>query len=304
MPSGLSGEICGGAVGVRGERRVWRQLRDGLGERLAGPLAAVEVSFRFGIDIQADEDRHPIEDPRICWSEAGARREWLARIGSSARRSTATCCSLRACQFLHGHALKAHEPLGRYATGRAVRSIARWRVPPPPQPDCPGRKLGRSTELQANAGAGLGRPILGAAARAARSAGEAGEGVRGVGGQSGRTVASLVRLIEKVPWLRQRINRRVINRIACKTAQRPLPMSLRTADDKPVDPKSKETYGTCCLAGPRRPLLHRRAPAADGGAEVASLPDVDRVAALFAQRTSGGKPSPTPAPCSASSPNG
>lgn len=52
-----------------------------LADSLAAALAAGPAAFDFGLDIQTDPARQPIEDPTRPWSAApGARRVWLARL--------------------------------------------------------------------------------------------------------------------------------------------------------------------------------------------------------------------------------
>lgn len=70
------------------------------------------ISFAFAVDIQADPDTHPIDDPTVNWAAAGARRVVLAELILPPQSIDPSAPLAENLQFSPWHALLAHEPLG------------------------------------------------------------------------------------------------------------------------------------------------------------------------------------------------
>jgi len=94
----------------------------GLGMALRATLARSEVSFDFGVDVQTDPGKQPIEDPTVPWSRAtGARRVWIGRITIPAQDIDANAALAENLAFSPWHALADHRPLG--AINEARREV-------------------------------------------------------------------------------------------------------------------------------------------------------------------------------------
>ena len=269
---------------------------EGLGDALAAALAQGERVFDFGVDVQTDRGRQPIEDPSVNWRKAGAPREWLAEIVIPRQSVDRTAPIAENLTFSPWHTLPAHEPLGyinrarrhvygemqcfRHRRNRIVplesseAPPSYEHMPPPTFGDlywAPPKPRGLLARLLKKIGPTLRWALL--------------------------EWPWIVRLIRKVPWLRLRFNRFIINRYASMTVQRPLPLSLWTPGGTPVTEKGPKTC-PAYVSWPSlvdRSFTGRHLPPMDA-ALAAVLPDRGKVTALFARHKDGDrevfKPSP------------
>jgi hypothetical protein len=96
---------------------------DGLAEALRRDLAEAPFVFDFGVDAQTDSERQPVDDPTVAWSQAGARRVWLARLEIAAQAVQPHAALAEDIAYSPWHGLVAHMPLG--AINRARKSVYR-----------------------------------------------------------------------------------------------------------------------------------------------------------------------------------
>jgi hypothetical protein len=96
---------------------------DGLSEALRRDLAEAPFVFDFGVDVQTDPQRQPVDDPTVAWSQVGARRVWLARLEIAAQAVEPHAALAEDIAYSPWHGLVAHMPLG--AINRARKSVYR-----------------------------------------------------------------------------------------------------------------------------------------------------------------------------------
>ena len=98
----------------------------GLAEALRRELADEAFTFDFGVDVQTDPVRQPIEDPTIAWSKKGAERIWLARIEIARQIVEPHAGLAENIAYSPWHGLVEHTPLGviNRARGYAYRKLA------------------------------------------------------------------------------------------------------------------------------------------------------------------------------------
>jgi hypothetical protein len=95
---------------------------NGLSRALVEALATREVVFDFGVDVQTDPARQPIEDPTIKWSALpSARREWLGTVTIPAQTVDPHSSLAEDLAFSPWHTTEDHCPLG--AINRARRPV-------------------------------------------------------------------------------------------------------------------------------------------------------------------------------------
>ena len=88
-------------------------VADGLSEAIARQLAETAFVFDFGVDIQTDASRQPIDDPTVAWSaQPGARRVWLGRIDIPVQMVEPGASLAENLAFSPWHTLAEHRPLG------------------------------------------------------------------------------------------------------------------------------------------------------------------------------------------------
>ncbi|WP_305968464.1 MULTISPECIES: catalase [unclassified Mameliella] len=100
------------------------QCANGLGRRLWQALGADEARMTFGVVIQDDPERQPVDDARVDWDAAGAVFEPLAEIVLPRQENSADrIAQAEALRFSPWMSLPAHRPLG--AINRARREVYR-----------------------------------------------------------------------------------------------------------------------------------------------------------------------------------
>ena len=100
------------------------QTPDGLGTRLWQAMGEGEARFTFGVVVQDDPARQPVEDARVDWEAAGADFVPLAEIVLPRQENSADRnAGAEAMRFSPWMSLPAHRPLG--AINRARREVYR-----------------------------------------------------------------------------------------------------------------------------------------------------------------------------------
>lgn len=104
---------------------------DFLGERLADRLRERDACFEFGVQVQVDPARMPIEDPSVEWNESVSPFETVARLEIPAQTfgSPAQMAYCENLSFNPWRALPDHRPLGGINRARRViyESISNFR---------------------------------------------------------------------------------------------------------------------------------------------------------------------------------
>lgn len=257
---------------------------EGLGDALETALAQGERVFDFGVDIQNDRGRQPIEDPSVNWREAGAEREWIAEIVIPMQSVDRTAPRAENLTFSPWHTLPEHEPLGYI--NRARRTVygrmqcfrhTRNRIDPlesseaPPSYDYMPPPVFGKLYWEAPKPRGLKERLT-----------------KEIGPRLRKILVErpwIGRFIERVPWLRLRLNRFIINRYASMTAPRPLPLSLWTPGARAVTANRPPGRGAY-VSWPSlvdRSFTGRHLPPMEE-AQAAALPDRDQIRALFERR--------------------
>ena len=94
--------------------------RNGLARALRDTLSVTKWTFDFGVDIQTDPGRQPVEDPTIPWSALPrARREWLATITIPVQQVSDNDKLGDDLAFSPWHTLEEHRPIGSINEARA-----------------------------------------------------------------------------------------------------------------------------------------------------------------------------------------
>ncbi|MGZ8359411.1 MAG: peroxidase family protein, partial [Allosphingosinicella sp.] len=268
---------------------------DGLTTALAAALAKGAVKFRFGVDVQTDAKRQPIEDPSKCWSKvAGARREWLAEIEIAPQEVEGGAVLAENLSFSPWHALCEHEPIGYINRARrpVYRAMARFRhgvngIVPVESSEVPGTYRGDPSPVFVPLYRHLywGPPV-----QRHDLLSRIFKWILKILYQFLKANPWIMRLIHKVPRLAKIANRVAINRIASRTVQRPLPLTLWTADATPLGADDPRTIGATVSwsALTDRSFTGRHLPPMDE-ADVVVLPGEDAVTDLFrrAQSSAG-----------------
>jgi len=91
---------------------------DGLSKALVSHLEANSAGFDFGVHLQTDANRHPVEDSTVNWSQAGAEFFKLARIDIPKQKVDPGAALAENLVFSPWHALEEHRPLGAINRGR------------------------------------------------------------------------------------------------------------------------------------------------------------------------------------------
>ncbi|KHQ52215.1 catalase [Mameliella alba] len=100
------------------------QTPDGLGRRLWQALDAEEARMTFGVVMQDDPTRQPVEDARVDWEAAGAAFVPVAEIVLPRQEDSADrSARAETLRFSPWMSLPAHRPLG--AINRARREVYR-----------------------------------------------------------------------------------------------------------------------------------------------------------------------------------
>ena len=93
--------------------------KDGLATELSQALATESVTFEFGVDVQTDSDRQPIEDATVNWRKQGADYVKLATITIPQQR-VETGSAAENIVFSPWQSLPEHHPLGSLNIARGV----------------------------------------------------------------------------------------------------------------------------------------------------------------------------------------
>ncbi len=94
--------------------------KNGLGDALRSYLAKGSAQFEFGIHVQSDPVRHPVEDSTVNWSENGAVYVPIATITIDQTTDVGTE-KAENLRFQPWHALAEHRPLG--GVNRARKAV-------------------------------------------------------------------------------------------------------------------------------------------------------------------------------------
>ncbi|MEM7668295.1 MAG: hypothetical protein AAF317_03985 [Pseudomonadota bacterium] len=103
----------GSQAGVRSE--------NGLGEALRRHLAAEPVSLTFGVHVQSDPARHPVEDATVNWEANGADFVPLARIEIPKQVVQQNDAIAENTVFSPWNGIDAHRPIG--AVNRVRKTV-------------------------------------------------------------------------------------------------------------------------------------------------------------------------------------
>lgn len=97
------------------------QHEDGLVNALASELALEAATFDFGVHVQSDASRQPVEDATVNWRDNGAQFVKLARIEIPLQLVKTNETLAEDLVFSPWHAIEEHRPLG--AINRARRDV-------------------------------------------------------------------------------------------------------------------------------------------------------------------------------------
>lgn len=95
--------------------------RDGLSEALMADLGTRSITLTFGVHVQTDPARHPVEDPTVNWEVNGAEFVPLAEIEIAKQTVNPTDQKAEDLVFSPWHALEAHRPIG--AVNRVRKTV-------------------------------------------------------------------------------------------------------------------------------------------------------------------------------------
>lgn len=95
--------------------------RNGRREALTKQLESGPGSFTFGVHLQNDSKRQPIDDPTVNWEEQGAVFHPLARIDIAKDQNAEAPPDIESeLAFSPGHASREHRPLGAINRARVA----------------------------------------------------------------------------------------------------------------------------------------------------------------------------------------
>jgi hypothetical protein len=121
-PYRLGGQAVKYMAGAPFEDQSGVTSKNGLGDALVVHLAGKEARFDFGVHVQTDPIRQPIEDPTVSWSKNGKLLPVkLATIVIPQQVVGSKAKLAENLAFSPWHALEAHRPLG--AINRARRQV-------------------------------------------------------------------------------------------------------------------------------------------------------------------------------------
>jgi hypothetical protein len=86
--------------------------KNGLSQALAAHLSNREARFDFGVHVQTDPERHPVEDVTVSWSRNGAEFVKLATIVIPKQDVDPKASLAQDLAFSPWHSLAEHRPLG------------------------------------------------------------------------------------------------------------------------------------------------------------------------------------------------
>lgn len=121
MARSLQAEGAGAKTGVNGE--------NGLSDVLVGELRNSAAAFEFGVHVQTDPSRQPIDDPTVNWSAEGAKFEKLARIDIPTQTVDPQSALAENLVFSPRHAREENRPIGAINQARQAvyEAMARHR---------------------------------------------------------------------------------------------------------------------------------------------------------------------------------
>ena len=298
VPSALGDDIAVKYAAIPREPRAGAAVdtETGLTEAVAHRLAAedAQVVFDFCLDVQTDPEAQPIDDPSVPWSEAGATRECVAEIIIGHQEIDRALPLAENLSFNPWHGLTTHEPLGylNRARRQVYSRLARFRHRQ--NGVCPRDSAAAPLSYEEGWPPQFSPLYWNAPPPKRGLIAWLGKKLRGllnfIQHRMKWLYRLLLRLAEAVPAIQRLANRLLIGHFAGLPPQRPLPLSLWTPSDKPVGRKAPLEFRpyVSWTGITDRTFTGRHLPPMDSD-DVALLPDVNKVADLFARRKKNGQ---------------